>query len=61
MIKMPKEVKEIIRALRDKGYEAYAAGICVSSCLAGEKPLDWDVNTNAGLDAIKEISEGGRE
>ena len=59
MIKMPKEVKEIIRALRDKGYEAYAAGICVRSCLAGEKPLDWDVNTNAGLDAIKEIFPEG--
>ena len=59
MIKIPKEVKEIIRALRDKGYEAYAAGICVRSCLAGEKPLDWDVNTNAGLDAIKEIFPEG--
>ena len=59
MIKMPKEVKEIIRALRDKGYEAYAAGICVRSCLAGEKPLDWDVNTNAGFDAIKEIFPEG--
>ena len=59
MIKMTKEVKEIIRALRDKGYEAYAAGICVRSCLAGEKPLDWDVNTNAGLDAIKEIFPEG--
>jgi tRNA nucleotidyltransferase (CCA-adding enzyme) len=59
MIKMPKEVKEIIRALRDKGYEAYAAGICVRSCLAGEKPLDWDVNTNAGLGAIKEIFPEG--
>ncbi len=59
MIKMPKEVRDIVRTLKDKGYEAYAAGICVRSSLAGEKPLDWDVNTNAGLDALRELFPEG--
>lgn len=59
MIKMPKEVKDIIKTLRDKGNEAYAAGICVRSCLAGEKPLDWDVNTSADLDTLRELFPEG--
>ena len=42
-------------ALRDKGYEAYAVGQCVRDSLAGKKPVDWDVATNADLDALKEI------
>ena len=53
MVKLPKEVKDIIKTLRDKGFEAYAVGVCVRNSLAGEKPLDWDVATDAGLDDIK--------
>ena len=46
MIKMPKEVKDIIKTIRDKGHEAYAAGVCVRDSLAGKKPIDWDIITD---------------
>ena len=55
MIKMPKPVKEILRVLKEKGYEGYTAGACVRDSILGEKPLDWDVVTNADLDALREI------
>ena len=60
MIKLPKQVKEIIKKLRDKGYEAYAVGACVRNSLLGDKPLDWDVATNAGLDVLKELFKDGK-
>ena len=60
MIKLPKQVKDIIKKLRDKGYEAYAVGACVRNSLLGEKPLDWDVTTNAGLDVLKELFKDGK-
>ena len=43
MVKLPKQVKEIIKTLKDKGFDAYAAGQCVRDSLHGLKPLDWDV------------------
>ena len=55
MVKLPKQVKEIIRTLKDKGFDAYAAGQCVRDSLHGLKPLDWDVITDARLDALKEL------
>ena len=55
MVKLPKQVKEIIRKLKDKGFKAYAAGPCIRDSLHGMKPLDWDVITNAGLDVLKEL------
>ena len=60
MIKLPKQVKEIIKKLRDKGYEAYAVGACVRNSLLGDKPLDWDVATNAGLDVLNELFKDGK-
>lgn len=60
MIKMPKEVKDIIKTLRDKGYGAYAAGICVRDSLAGEKPIDWDIITDASLDKLTEMFPDGK-
>lgn len=59
MIKMPKEVKDIIKRLKDRGYNAYAVGVCVRNSLAGDKPLDWDVTTDAGLESIRELFPEG--
>ena len=55
MVKLPKQVKEIIRKLKEAGHSAYAAGPCVRDSLHGLKPLDWDVVTDAGLDTMKEL------
>ena len=60
MVKLPKQVKEIIRKLKEKGHSAYAAGPCVRDSLHGLKPLDWDVVTDAGLDTLKELFPEGR-
>ena len=60
MIKMPKEVKDIIKTLKDCGFGAYAAGLCVRDSLAGDKPVDWDIITDAGLDKITELFPEGK-
>ena len=60
MIKMPKEVKDIVKTLRDKGYTAYAAGACVRDSLTGEKPIDWDIITDASLDKMTELFPEGK-
>lgn len=38
---------DIIRTLRDHGYEAYLAGGCVRDLLLGREPADYDVATSA--------------
>ena len=55
MIKIPKEVKRIMKTLEDRQFKAYAAGECVRDSLAGLKPYDWDVATSAGLADLKEL------
>ena len=60
MIRMPKEVKDIIKTLKDRGFGAYAAGLCVRDSLAGDKPVDWDIITDAGLDKITELFPEGK-
>ena len=46
-IKLPDEVKYIIKTLENCGYEAYAVGGCVRDCLMGKSPKDWDICTGA--------------
>ena len=55
MIKLPKLVKETIKALKDKGYDAYAVGPAVRNSLCGQKPEEWDIGTSAGFDVITEL------
>ena len=55
MIKLTKEVNAVINELEKNGFEAYAYGKCVRESFLGEKPLDWDLATNARLDKLKEL------
>lgn len=55
MIKIPKEVKRIIKTLEDEKFKAYTAGECVRDSLAGLKPCDWDVATSASLEDLKRL------
>lgn len=55
MIKIPKEVKRIMKTLEDRQFKAYAVGGCVRDCLAGLKPYDWDVATSAGFGDLTEL------
>ncbi len=52
---LPKEVKEIIKALENAGFEAYAVGGCVRDFILGREPYDWDITTNAKPEEIQKI------
>ncbi|MCX6813349.1 MAG: CCA tRNA nucleotidyltransferase, partial [Candidatus Azambacteria bacterium] len=52
---LPKEVKDIIKALESAGFEAYAVGGCVRDFILGREPYDWDITTNAKPEEIQKI------
>src|SRR3989344_2330771 len=52
---LPKEVKEIIKALNGAGFEAYAVGGCVRDFILEREPYDWDITTNAEPEKIQKI------
>ena len=43
---------DVIKTLKNKGFEAYLIGGCVRDLFLGKKPKDWDVTTNAIPDEI---------
>lgn len=47
VLKIPKYAADVISALENEGYEAYAVGGCVRDALLGREPNDWDVTTSA--------------
>lgn len=55
MIKLPKNVRDILKTLIDKGFDAFAVGGCVRDSLAGFKPGDWDIATNAKFNELREL------
>jgi tRNA nucleotidyltransferase (CCA-adding enzyme) len=54
-IKIPEDVKHIMRKLSDAGYEAFVVGGCVRDSLLGFTPKDWDIATNATPDKMKKV------
>ena len=52
---IPKEIKFILKELKDKGFEAYIVGGCVRDLLRKAEPLDWDITTNAKPEDIEKI------
>lgn len=54
-INLPKQVNEIIKALQEHGYEAYAVGGCVRDSVLGRKPEDWDITTSATPEETKAL------
>lgn len=46
-LKLPKEVKYILRTLQKAGHKAYAVGGCVRDLLLGKTPSDFDITTSA--------------
>ena len=49
---IPESALNITDALQKAGFEAYFVGGCVRDLLAGRKPKDWDVTTNAKPEQI---------
>lgn len=54
-IDLPDNVKQILAALKDAGYEGYVVGGCVRDSLLNRQPDDWDITTNAKPLQIKEL------
>lgn len=54
---MPQREKatDIVKRLRERGFEAYLAGGCVRDFLLGKEPQDFDVATDAKPEAIAKI------
>lgn len=53
--KIPTEVRTVLTALQDAGFEAFIVGGCVRDLLVGHAPKDWDVTTDAHPDAVQQI------
>src|SRR5262245_41466697 len=47
--------RSVVRRLRDAGHRAYFAGGCVRDWLRGEHPTDFDVATDADVDAVQHL------
>ncbi|MDP3057429.1 MAG: HD domain-containing protein [bacterium] len=58
-MKIPTEVKSIIKKLESGGFEAFVVGGCVRDLLTGNPPAggphDWDITTNARPEEIQKI------
>ncbi|MGA3088769.1 MAG: CCA tRNA nucleotidyltransferase [Terriglobales bacterium] len=55
---MPQTIEhatEIVRTLRDRGYQAYFAGGCVRDLLLDRQPADYDVATDATPSQVMEV------
>jgi len=52
---IPKEVKSVIKKLKDKKFEAYIVGGCVRDFLRGIEPKDWDITTSAKPEEIRKV------
>lgn len=46
-LNVPPEVINVVKTLKNKGFEAYLIGGCVRDILIDRKPKDWDITTNA--------------
>ena len=55
MKKIPKEISEVIKKLRENNFEVYLVGGCVRDLMLDVRPKDWDITTNAKPDEIQKI------
>jgi tRNA nucleotidyltransferase (CCA-adding enzyme) len=51
-LNLPPEVVDVVKTLKNKGFEAYLIGGCVRDILLERKPKDWDITTNATPEEI---------
>ncbi len=54
-IKIPSEVKWIMKILEKHNYESYVVGGCVRDSLLQKTPQDWDLCTNCSVDEMTKI------
>lgn len=54
-IEIPEKAEQILRTLRENGFEAYVVGGCVRDSILGRRPEDWDITTSAAPQQVKEL------
>ena len=54
-MKIPDEVKMIMKILYDEGFEAFVVGGCVRDSLMNKNPEDWDLATNAEPEKVQTL------
>lgn len=59
MIKLPKEVSNIIKTMNQNNYKCFVVGGSLRDSLLGKHPLDWDLATNALWEDIVKIFPHG--
>ncbi len=57
MLKIPQNIKKIITALEENGFEAYIVGGAVRDALLGLTPQDYDITTSCPPEKITELFE----
>lgn len=55
MIKLPKEISQVVKAIEDAGHAIYMVGGCVRDSLLGMEPIDWDLATDATWQELVQI------
>jgi tRNA nucleotidyltransferase (CCA-adding enzyme) len=55
MIKLPKEISQVVKAVEDAGHAIYMVGGCVRDSLLGMEPIDWDLATDATWQEMVQI------
>lgn len=54
-LKLPQEVRDIIKKLNDNNYKAYVVGGCVRDSILNKVPKDWDISTSATPEEVKTL------
>jgi tRNA nucleotidyltransferase (CCA-adding enzyme) len=54
---IPRDVADLLRALRTAGFGAYVVGGAVRDVIAGRVPADWDLATEATPDQLRALFE----
>jgi len=57
-MKIPEEIKNVLKKLEEMGFKAYLVGGCVRDLLRGAEPQDWDITTNAKPEEIRKLFAG---
>ena len=52
---IPRDVADLLRALRSAGFGAYVVGGAVRDVIVGRAPADWDLATEATPDQLRAL------
>ncbi len=55
LVKLPKEVRNIMNSLQNAGFETFIAGECIRESILGHDPYGWDLVTDASIEDMKNL------